>query len=76
MGVLFFFDETVPAENINHCSQTTCQVEVADNHGIPELRVEPEGEAQEGIIATFKDWELFEKFVDAVNNLHSRLRGI
>jgi hypothetical protein len=72
MGVLFFFDEGVPA-NIKENNNTKCQIEVADNHGVPELRVGPEGAAYNGTIATFNDWIQFERFVTAINDLKNRL---
>jgi hypothetical protein len=72
MGALFFFDDVVTA-NDNKANRFKCQVEVVDNHGVPEVRIGPEAEAHNGSIAEFDDWEQFEKFVEGVNNLHSRL---
>lgn len=72
MGVLFFFDEKVPAI-VKNSKSNSCQIEVADNHGIPELRVGPPGAAFDGTIAVFKEWEQFEDFVEAINSLKSRL---
>ncbi|MCI2283748.1 hypothetical protein L3081_10485 [Colwellia sp. MSW7] len=72
MGAQFFFGEVVTA-NDNKGSRFKCEVEVVDNHGVPELRIGPEDEAYNGSIAEFDDWEQFEKFVQAVNDLHFRL---
>ena len=75
MGVLFFFDEIVTS-NDNKGKRSKCTVEVADNHSIPEVRIGPVNEAYKGYIAEFKDWKQFERFVDSVNNLYERLKGI
>lgn len=72
MGVLFFFDEEVTAQERKN-SEAKCQIEIADNHGTPEVRIGPQGEAHNGTIAEFNDWAQFERFVDAVNRLHRRL---
>jgi len=72
MGVLFFFDEKVPAI-VKNSPADSCQIEVADNHGVPELRIGPPGAAFDGTIAVFKEWEQFEEFVEAINNLKNRL---
>lgn len=72
MGALFFFDDLVPVD-VRGTAEAFCQVEVVDNHGVPELRVGPAGAAPEGTIARFTRWEQFETFVDAVNELRSRL---
>jgi hypothetical protein len=75
MGVLFYFDEEVPAI-VRQSIDRQCQIEVADNHGVPEVRIGPVGAAYEGTIATFDDWGQFERFVDAVNGVRSRLQEI
>lgn len=72
MGVLFFFDEKVPAI-VKKTGESACQIEVADNHGVPELRIGPVGAAYDGTIAAFTNWEQFDEFVEAVNGLRSRL---
>ena len=71
MGALFFFDEKVTANN-NKGKRSKCQVEVLDNHGIPEIRIGPVGEGYKGSIAEFDDRKQFNKFVDAVNDLKRR----
>lgn len=76
MGALFFFDETVSLDNNKSVDCSSCQVEVLDNHGIPEIRIGPEGDAWAGYRATFNDWKQFERFVDAVNDTRSRLLPI
>lgn len=75
MGALFFFDEVVTA-NDNSANRFKCQVEVVDNHGIPEVRIGPVGEAYNGSIAEFDTWKQFDKFVDAVNDLRERLAPV
>lgn len=75
MGVLFFFDEEVPVA-VKKSSQKSCQIEVADNHGVPEVRIGPAGAAYEGTIAVFEDWEQFERFVEAVNGVQARLEAL
>jgi len=40
---------------------------------VPEIRIDSEGAAYKGMIAEFDNWEQFERFVKAVNNLHQRL---
>jgi hypothetical protein len=47
----------------------------SDNHGIPEVRIGPEGEAYKGWSAYFTDWEQFERFAEAVQSVRSRLGG-
>lgn len=74
MGALFFYDETVNAHD-SKGGKSMCTVEVLDNHGVPEIRIGPEGEAHHGFMAMFHDWEQFERFVEAVNSLHFRLKG-
>ncbi len=71
MGALFFFDEVVSANN-NEGKRFKCQVEVLDNHGVPEFRIGPEGAAFSGSIAEFDDLKQFDRFVQAINNLHNR----
>ena len=71
MGALFFFDEEVTA-NDNKSKQFKCQVEVLDNHGVPEVRIGPVGGAYKGSIAEFDDRKQFNKFVDALNDLRGR----
>ncbi len=72
MGVLFFFDEEVTA-NDNKANRFKCQVEVVDNHGVPEVRIGPTGAAHRESIAEFDDWEQFERFVECINDLKNRL---
>mgnify|MGYP000577879266 CR=1 FL=1 len=72
MGALIFFDEEVTA-NDNKGNRSKCQVEVVDNHGVPEVRIGSVGAAYTGSIAEFDNKEQFENFVDAVNDLHQRL---
>jgi hypothetical protein len=69
MTGLFMFDEEVPSRS----KSDSCGVEVLDCHGQPEVRIGPAGAAHNGWIATFEDWSQYEKFVEAVNDLHSRL---
>ena len=71
MGALFFFDEIVTA-NDNKGKRFKWQVEVLDNHGIPELRIGPEGAAYSGSIAEFDDLKQFDRFVESINELHER----
>lgn len=75
MGVLFFFDEVVPAV-IKKSPEKTCQIEVADNHGVPELRIGTISATHDETIAVFEDWEQFERFVEAVNGVQSRLQAV
>lgn len=75
MGVLFLFDEKVPRRSGTD-SSVFCTVEVADNHGIPEIRVGPVDSAHEGWTAKFEDWAQYERFVEAVNGLESRLERV
>ena len=75
MGVLSMYEENIPSRSKIDTSPT-CTVEVADCHGIPELRVGPLGSAYAGYIASFEDWKQFESFVEAVNSLHFRLKEI
>lgn len=70
MGALFFFDEELAKP---HPETGKCQVEVLDNHGFPEVRIGPEGEAYKGWSAYFTDWEQFERFAEAVESVRSRL---
>ncbi len=71
MGGLFFFDEVVSA-NDNKGKHYKCQVEVLDNSRIPEIRIGPVGAAYDGSIAEFNDLKQFDRFVEAINNLHER----
>ena len=74
MGATFMFDE-----NVNRTvdgGNDICTVEVLDNHGTPEIRIGPEGEAYKGYCASFSDWDQFNRFVDAVKDLHFRLEGV
>lgn len=72
MGSVFFFDEEVTA-NDNKGKRFKCQVEVVDNHGVPEVRIGPTGEAHNGSIAEYENQKQFNDFVEAINRLHSRL---
>ena len=72
MGALFFFDEEVTA-NDNKANRFKCQVQVVDNHGVPEVRIGSIGEAHNGSIAEFDNQKQFNEFVEAINSLHSRL---
>lgn len=74
MGVLFFFNEKVTDDDRKEDEYLS--VEVADNHSIPEIRMEPTNVAYEGNIASFNDWQQFKRFVDSVNSLYSRLEYI
>ena len=75
MGALGFFDEVVDSMD-NQAKPIKCSVDVLDNHSIPEVRIGPEGAAHKGWAAAFQDWDQFTRFVEAVNDLHSRLAGI
>lgn len=75
MGGLFMFDEVVTSNN-NSGKRSKCTVEVVDNHSIPEVRIGPVGEAYKGSIAEFDDWNQFTRFVDALSDLHARLKGV
>ena len=75
MGSLFFFDEVIIMSDKNSNKQKF-QVEVIDNHGIPEIRIGPEGAAYDGSIAMFHDLEQFERFVNAINDLHTRFSSL
>lgn len=72
MTSLFMFEEKVPSRSKLDQSGS-CTVEVVDCHGKPEIRIGPVGAAYEGWTATFENWSQYEEFVEAVNNLHSRL---
>ncbi|MCW8837738.1 MAG: hypothetical protein OQJ77_05480 [Thiovulaceae bacterium] len=74
MGTLFFFDEEVSLNNNPRVECKPRQVEVLDNHAVPEIVIGPVGEAYNGERATFNNWKQFEDFVEAINNLHSRLK--
>lgn len=76
MGCQFFFDEEVSLDNEPRVRCIPQQVEVLDNHSIPEIVIGPVGNAHHGNRATFNDWKQFEKFVDSVNRLRDRLAGI
>ena len=76
MGCLFFFDEEVSLNNESRVRCTPQQVEVLDNHSVPEIVIGPIGAAHEGLRATFNDWQQFERFVDSVNSLRERLAGV
>ena len=75
MGALFFFDEVVTS-NDNKGNRATLQIEVLDNHGVPEVRIGPVGEAYNGSIAEFDNWKQFERFVEAVNSVYRRFEGV
>ena len=74
MGTTFIFDENV--DRAVNGGNDICTVEVLDDHGTPEIRIGPEGEAYKGYCASFLDWNQFDRFVDAVNDLHFRLKGV
>ncbi|MDD2888401.1 MAG: hypothetical protein PHY66_11390 [Aliarcobacter sp.] len=76
MGTLFFFDEEVSLNNNSRVECNPRQVEVLDNHSVPEIVIGPIGEAHKGERVTFNDWQQFENFVEAINKLKSRLEGI
>lgn len=76
MGCLSIFDEEVSLNNEPRVLCKPQQVEVLDNHSVPEVVIGPVGAAHEGLRATFNDWKQFERFVDAVNELRDRLSGI
>ena len=76
MGCTFFFDEEVSLNNNTRVECSPRQVEVLDNHSVPEIVIGPVGEAHKGERATFNNWKQFEDFVEAVNRLKSRLDGI
>jgi len=76
MGTQFFFDEEVSLNNNNRVQCSPRQVEVLDNHSVPEIVIGPIGEAYKGERATFNDWKQFEEFVESINNLKFRLEGI
>lgn len=75
MGCISFFDEEVSADNEPRVRVTPHQVEVMDNHGVPQLTIGPVGAAHEGSYATFTDWAQFERFCEAVDSLRRRLQG-
>lgn len=75
MGAFFFFDEKTTS-NDNSGNKSMCQVEVLDCSGRPEIRVGPVEEAFRGYNVEFNDWAQFERFVDAVNGVQQRLKGI
>lgn len=76
MGCSSFFDEEVSLDNEPRVSCTPQRVEVLDNHSVPEITLDSLRSSDDKLRATFNDWEQFERFVDAVNSLHSRLSGI
>ncbi len=71
----FLFNEVVTA-NDTSANRFKCQVEDVDNHGVPEVRIGPVGEAYNGSIAEFDKWKQFNKFVDTLNNLRDRLAPV
>lgn len=73
MGTLFILADEEVSVRINDKGGTTGCVEVVDCCGIPEIRIGPIGASHQGWTAEFRDWKQYEKFVDAVNDLHSRL---
>lgn len=73
MGTMVFFDEAVKLDNEPRVRCTPHQVQVLNNHHVPEIVIGPVGAAHEGLFATFNDWRQFERFVASVNELHSRL---
>ena len=76
MGCQFLFDEEVSLNNEPRVSFKPHQVEVLDNHSVPEIVIGPVGAAHEGLRATFNNWAQFERFVESVNQLKFRLDGI
>jgi hypothetical protein len=76
MGCLFFFDEEVSLDNEPRVRCIPQQVEVLDNHSVPEIVICPLGAANAGVRATFNDFNQFERFVESVNSLRDRLSGI
>lgn len=74
MGALIMYEEVLPVWIDNKSGQNGT-IEVRDNHGTPEVVIGPVDNAYQGWTAEFKDWKKFEEFVDAVNELHFRLRG-
>jgi len=76
MGVGFFYDEEVSLNNNSRVECKPRQVEVLDNHSVPEVVIGPVGEAHKGERVTFNDWKQFERFVESINQLKSHLKGI
>ena len=74
MGCLFFFDEEVSKDDDERVRCVPQQVEVLDNHGVPEVVIGPIGNPTSR--ATFNDWEQFERFVESINELKSRIAPI
>lgn len=75
MGCTSFFNEAVTLDNNPGVRCKPQQVEVVDNHLVPEIVIGPIDDAYAGAYATFNDWQQFERFVEAVNDLHERLKG-
>lgn len=75
MGSGSFFNEAVTLDNNSRVRCKSQQVEVVDNHLVPEIVIGPIDDAYKGSCATFNDWQQFERFVEAVNRLHERLKG-
>lgn len=69
MGCLYFFDEAVKLDNNQRVKCRPQQVEVLDNHSVPEIVIGKVGGDNEGCRAAFNDWSQFERFVEAVNEL-------
>lgn len=75
MGSVFFYDEEVTAQTDANDS-ALCSVEVVDNHGVPEVRIGSVEGDDELSTARFEDWDQYERFVDAVNSVYDRLKGV
>lgn len=76
MGTLVFYDQAISLDNNPSVRCEPQQVDVLDNHSVPEIRIGPIGAAHEGATATFNDWQQFTEFVDAVNDLKFRLHRL
>lgn len=76
MGTQIFFDEEVSLDDNSRVRCSPRQVEVLDNHSVPEIVIGLINEAHKEDRITFNDWQQFERFVESINNLKSRLEGV
>ena len=75
MGANYFFHEDVTQDDNSRVRCKPKHVEVLDNHLVPEITIQSLDDDQEIQRATFNNWEQYEKFVEAVNDVYHRLKS-
>lgn len=75
MGCLYFFDKQVSGRD-SRDQPLQCNVEVVDNHSIPEVRLMHGDGISGGLVAEFIDWTQFVEFKEAIDSVYTRLRAI